>query len=193
MIRGLIRKIYNRLYTSSIILFIKIFGNKYEKILINKIPDGLLFRNIIHQRFFLINSKLKYSVHFTSRVSANMESLIIENESISVLKSLAVSGNCYIGVHKGTKLFIGRDTIWAPSICINTANHDLWDRNVSHQASINIGRNNWIAFGVVITKGVEIGDNVTVAANSVVNQNFGDNLVIGGLPAKILKEIPENT
>lgn len=50
-----------------------------------------------------------------------------------------------------------------------------------------LGRNVWLGDNVKILSGVSLGDNVVVASNSVVNQSFPDNVVIGGIPAKILK------
>ena len=38
-------------------------------------------------------------------------------------------------------------------------------------------------------KTAEIGSGCIVAAGSVVTKSFGDNLVIGGIPAKIIKKI----
>ena len=41
----------------------------------------------------------------------------------------------------------------------------------------------------VINPGVTLGQNVVVASGAVVTKSFGDNLVIAGNPARILKEI----
>tara|TARA_B110000503_G_scaffold72285_1_gene111814 strand:- start:1009 stop:1188 length:180 start_codon:yes stop_codon:yes gene_type:complete len=50
-----------------------------------------------------------------------------------------------------------------------------------------IGNNVWIGLNSIILKGVSVGDNTIIAAGSVVTKSFGNNLVIGGNPAKILK------
>ncbi len=184
-------KVYSKIVSTIIVLILKLFGNKYEKKLINKVQPNILLRNFYFQRVLGINNKCKYSINYTSRASFNTENFIIENDSITVLISLAISGNCYYAVHADTKVLVGENTIFAPCICINTANHDLTNRKIYHKGDIVLGKNNWLSFGVVITKGVQLGDNVTVAANSVVNKNFGNNVVIGGLPARVIKEITE--
>jgi maltose O-acetyltransferase len=35
-----------------------------------------------------------------------------------------------------------------------------------------------------------LGNNVIVAAGSVVTKSFGDNVVIGGNPARVIRELP---
>lgn len=50
-----------------------------------------------------------------------------------------------------------------------------------------IGDNCFIASGVKIIGSLTIGDNVTVAQNAVVNQNIPSNVLIGGIPARIIK------
>ena len=38
--------------------------------------------------------------------------------------------------------------------------------------------------------GVTLGDNVVAGAGAVVTKSFGDNVVLGGNPARVIKEIP---
>lgn len=45
--------------------------------------------------------------------------------------------------------------------------------------------------GLVILPGVTIGDNVVIAANSVVNKNIPSNVIAGGIPCKVIKEKSE--
>ena len=53
---------------------------------------------------------------------------------------------------------------------------------------IAIGNNVWIGSKSIILKGVKLGDNVIVAAGSVVTKSFAGNVMIGGNPAGIIKE-----
>lgn len=57
----------------------------------------------------------------------------------------------------------------------------------SANAPIIIGENCWIGANVRICKGVEIGDNSIVAANSVVTKSVPANCIVAGNPAKIVK------
>jgi len=54
---------------------------------------------------------------------------------------------------------------------------------------IHIRKNAWIGANVTILQGVTIGENSVVAAGSVVSKDVPDNVIVGGTPAKIIKEI----
>ena len=56
---------------------------------------------------------------------------------------------------------------------------------------VKIGNNVFIGMKTTILKGVTIGDNVIIGANSLVNKDVPDNVVIGGVPAHILMTIDE--
>lgn len=49
-----------------------------------------------------------------------------------------------------------------------------------------IGNNCYIGPGVKIFGKINVGDNVKIGANSVVNKSFNDNCTIAGSPAKII-------
>lgn len=53
-----------------------------------------------------------------------------------------------------------------------------------------IGDNCFIASGVKIIGDVKIGNNVTIAQNAVVTKDVPDNVVVGGVPARIIKQKP---
>ena len=56
-------------------------------------------------------------------------------------------------------------------------------------APIRIGNNVWIADKVTILRGVTVGNNVVIAANAVVNKDIPDGVIVGGVPARILKKL----
>lgn len=153
------------------------------------LPAGLLMLNSLVQRIFRINNDIKYSVHYTTRIIGFENIKITGTSKDSILKSLAVSGGCYVNIYPGTNLEIGEGSLWAWGLTIVTGNHGLLDRNAYEYGNIVIGKNCWMGAKVTILPGVRLGDNVTIAANSVVTRSFPDNVVIGGIPAKIIKNI----
>lgn len=54
---------------------------------------------------------------------------------------------------------------------------------------IHIRKNAWIGAGAIIMQGVTIGENAIVAAGAVVSKDVPDNVIVGGIPAKIIKSI----
>ena len=71
-------------------------------------------------------------------------------------------------------------------------NSNVQDNCVLHCTEdfpITIGDNVWIGGSAVVYPGVTIGNNVVVAAGTVVVKDIPNNVVVGGNPAKILKEV----
>lgn len=56
-------------------------------------------------------------------------------------------------------------------------------------APTRIGRGVWLGARVVVLKGVTIGDNTVVAANSTVTRDLPCNVLAGGSPAQVIKNI----
>lgn len=63
-----------------------------------------------------------------------------------------------------------------------------WEGNDEPQP-VSIGRNVWLGSRVLVLKGVSIGDNTVVAAGSIVTKSLPANVIAGGVPAKVLREL----
>ncbi len=101
-----------------------------------------------------------------------------------------------VTINKGCTIFsaggvtIEDEVLIGPDVRILTVNHDLKDRqNLYHFKPIIIKRNAWICAASVICPGVTIGENAVVAAGSVVTKDVPDNAIVGGNPAKIIKNV----
>ena len=68
-------------------------------------------------------------------------------------------------------------------------NHDPYDRAVLLCKPILIKENAWVGAGATILPGVTVGKNAIVAAGAVVTKDVPDNTVVGGNPAKFIKEL----
>ncbi len=79
----------------------------------------------------------------------------------------------------------------APKVSLLSERHPLEpeNRHALLPKAIHIKRNAWIGAGATILQGVTIGENSVVAAGAVVSKDVPDNVIVGGTPAKIIKEI----
>lgn len=59
----------------------------------------------------------------------------------------------------------------------------------SYQGSITIQADAWIGAGVVILPGITIGEGAVVGSNSVVTKDVPPYTVVGGVPAKPIKQV----
>ena len=77
------------------------------------------------------------------------------------------------------------------NVVLATINHDLnpKENRKNHYAPIKIGAHVWIGSNATILPGVAIGDWSVVAAGAVVTRDVPAMTVVGGVPAKVLKEL----
>lgn len=88
---------------------------------------------------------------------------------------------------------IGDHVMIGPNTLITTVNHPLSPmgrrKHLGQAKPVTIGNDVWIGGNATILPGVTIGNNVVVAAGAVVTKDVPDNCVVGGVPAKVIKEI----
>jgi acetyltransferase-like isoleucine patch superfamily enzyme len=79
----------------------------------------------------------------------------------------------------------------APKVSILSEGHPInpEDRHSLVPQAVHLKKNAWIGANATILPGVTIGENSIVAAGAVVSKDVPDNTVVGGIPARILKEI----
>ncbi|UOQ87174.1 sugar O-acetyltransferase [Gracilibacillus salinarum] len=87
----------------------------------------------------------------------------------------------------------GDNCMLAPGVQIYTATYPLnpTERNSGKEYAkpITIGDNVWIGGSAIINPGVTIGNNAVIASGAVVTKDVPDNVVVGGNPARVLREI----
>ena len=110
-------------------------------------------------------------------------------KSIHVGKGVFINACCHFQDHGGVTLGdgcqIGHNVVFA------TLNHGLApeERVSTRPAPIRLGKNVWVGSNATILQGVTIGDNAVVGAGAVVTKDVPANMVVGGVPARIIKSI----
>ncbi|MBT4522570.1 MAG: acyltransferase [Halieaceae bacterium] len=106
-------------------------------------------------------------------------------------------GNCVL-MSPGSRLsasdeiILGDGVMMANGAYITDSDwHGLYDRTARDEniTPVHIGDNVWLGDHSTVLKGVTIGENSVVAADSVVSRDVPANVVVAGNPAKIVKEL----
>lgn len=109
--------------------------------------------------------------------------------NIRIGKNVFINSGCCFQDHAGIE--IGDGALIGHQVVISTLNHDIYPSNRADMMPnpVKIGKNVWIGAHATILPGVTIGDNAIIAAGAVVTKDVVKNTVVGGVPAKKIKDI----
>lgn len=111
-------------------------------------------------------------IHFGENVAINNSCVITAEKKITISKNTVIGYNCHISDSSFHNLAIDK-------------RHET-DPNPE---AVFIDENVFIGNNVTILKGVTLGKNVVVGSAAVVTKSFPDNVIIAGVPAKVVSEI----
>ncbi len=108
---------------------------------------------------------------------------------------LSIGDHCRINgptISANNRVIIGNHCRIAPQVIIMDDDfHDVSNRLADGKGGqIIIKDHAWLATRAMVLKGVTIGEGAVVAAGSVVTKDVPDYTVVGGVPAKIIKQVP---
>ena len=139
------------------------------------------------------------AIRFGSHVSIGCFTRIECTGSFAHLGEGFVCGNhCGLGTNAfygaAGGITLGDNVIVGNYVSFHSENHIFSDtttpirlQGTSHKG-IFIGDDCWIGAKATILDGVHLGKGCVVAAGAVVTKSFPDNVVIGGIPAEVLKK-----
>lgn len=113
---------------------------------------------------------------------------------------MMVGDHCYFA--KGTwvnamgGVTIEDEVVISPYAVIASSKHGFRNGSVrfggAHPAAVRIGRGSWIASHAVIAAGVSIGAGNLIGANAVVTRDTPDNVIVGGVPGRVVGAREDN-
>ena len=149
---------------------------------INQKRNKILF-STIKDFFWIRTNSVSYARSLGVKIGDNCRLVSIRREKgtfgsepylISIGNHVTVSGNVQFVNHDGG-VWVFRD---------NEPEIDVF-------GPITVGNNVFIGYGSMILPNVKIGNNVVIAAGSVVTSDICDDVVVGGVPARVIKCIGE--
>lgn len=156
----------------------------------------------------VLNARLSTGKKQLKKSRTETRILLEKNSQLIVNGNFTVFSNSYIRVTSGAKLIlnggfinenvqitagdvieIGRDATIGRDVVIRSYDgHTICENGYRISEPIKIGNHVWIGQGATILKGVTVGDGAIIAAGAIVTKDVPAKSIVGGVPAKVLKE-----
>jgi len=179
-----------------------------------------LFRKMQGAELFLALRRLRaagHQIHPSATFGPRVQLHIADDATLEIGDGVEVLQDSWVIAHPGNRLIIGNrvfisqhctvsgsvrigsDTLIGGFVTIIDGNHVVREstRPINQQGGIQkpitIGEDVWIGSNAVILQGVTIGDHAVVAANATVTHDVPSWAVVGGTPARVLRDRRETT
>lgn len=88
-------------------------------------------------------------------------------------------------------IFIGDRCLIGHNVVIATLNHhmDVERRGGMVPKPVRLGSDVWVGSGAILLPGITVGDGAVVAAGAVVTKDVAPRTIVGGNPARLIKQV----
>jgi len=137
---------------------------------------------------------------FGAKVGANViiHSVRFINLYRGSFRNLRVEDDCFIGheclIDLAGEVTFGKQVTLAQRVCVMThlnvgySDHPLQGRFPAKVSAVEVGDGSFLGLGSMMLAGVRVGRGCFVAAGAVVASDVPDGSLVGGVPARVLRE-----
>jgi maltose O-acetyltransferase len=104
-----------------------------------------------------------------------------------------INAGCYFDA--SDEITLGDDVAVGQRVVVLTQTHDVGPparrAGVLRTAPVSIGNGAWIGAGALLLPGVTVGAGAIVGAGSVVTRDVPADTIVGGAPARVIRELDE--
>lgn len=130
------------------------------------------------------NSKLRVEKSFSVYYGGDI--ILFKNAKLSLGSGFF---NSNIKIRCTESISIGNDVAISHDVTIMDSDaHEILDEQYQKTLPVRIGNHVWIGTRVTILKGVTIGDDVIIAAGSVVTKDIPSGCLAAGVPARVIRK-----
>lgn len=150
-------------------------------------PQGVIY----NERYLSIGDETLIGPNVCLTAGINGEQEMLATPTVKIGRKCVIGRGSHIIGHWSIEL--GDEIQTGPYVYITDQNHSYDDVEQSvgwqhpTEGAVSIGSGSWLGANVVILPGTTLGKNTTVAAGAVVRGTFPDFVVLGGVPAKVLR------
>ena len=179
-------------YYGLIEILIYFFSWAYSKLFFHPSAHVLLPYTIRNRRSIFIKGKLF--------AKSNLYLEPFEGSVVVLGANIFFNRGCYITAI--SSIHIGNDCLFGPNVFISDHDHGHYSsplvadnflsppllRDIC-SVPVNIGNCVWVGANVCILKGVNVGDNCVIGANSVVTRDLPPNSICAGVPCIVIRTL----
>jgi len=152
-------------------------------------PQGVVY----NERYLSIGDETLIGPNVCLTAGINGDQEMLTCPVVSIGKKCVIGRGSHIIGH--WSITLGDEIQTGPYVYITDQNHTYDDPDqpigwqTPHEAAVSIGSGSWIGTNAVILPGTVLGRNTVVAAGAVVRGTFPDHVVLGGVPARVLRHL----